>query len=402
MNRNRMYGRLVTFGCAGVLAVTLTAGLAPFHAPKNDVEWLAGQNGIEFGRHGTLLSAAPFRPGISANSSGSIEIWLEPALAAKRKTILSFDGSAHPGEPFAVLQDKSGIEVRRHNIDSAGTVRTGICDVAGVFHRNQPVFLTVTLAEHQTSVYVNGVSAKTCAVAGSSANNFTGKLVIANSPIVSNSWPGKLMGLAIYGEQLSPAETAQDYSGWTRQGKPELAASHVPAAVYSLEEHGGAVAHNQLDAATDLRIPEHYVVLHPAFLSPPWREYRPRWSYWADVAVNIAGLIPWGFCLAAYFYSVRRIHNVALWIVFLGFAVSLTIEVLQSWLPTRSSGTTDLFTNMLGTALGLLLYRWSAAQRLITKIRTKYRLVDGTELSGASGSSSDNERELAGQSLGQS
>jgi len=110
------------------------------------------------------------------------------------------------------------------------------------------------------------------------------------------------------------------------------------------------------------------VLFHQIFLEPFWQEYRPRWSYVEDCLINILGFVPLGFFFCAYWTSTRPIKRAALVATAFGLAVSLTIEVLQSFIPVRDSGTTDLMTNTFGTFLGVRLAGWSVARLLLARI----------------------------------
>jgi glycopeptide antibiotics resistance protein len=136
-------------------------------------------------------------------------------------------------------------------------------------------------------------------------------------------------------------------------------------ALYRFDEGGGNVVHNHVTSATDLIIPERFFVLHEQFLERPWDEFRNDRSYWKEVGINVAGFIPLGFFFCAYFSLVRRAEYPAAVTIVLGFAVSLTIEVLQAFLPTRDSGMTDLITNTFGTAAGVMAFRYKAFQAVL-------------------------------------
>jgi VanZ family protein len=149
--------------------------------------------------------------------------------------------------------------------------------------------------------------------------------------------------------------------------RPDVSALDGATALYLFKEDAGNTVHNQVDSTTGLVIPERFFVLHEPFLERPWNEYHPGWNYWKDIGVNIGGFIPFGFLFYAYFLLVHRIEHPAAVTVACGFAVSLTIEVLQAFLPTRNSGMTDLITNSIGTAIGVIVFRHKALQLAFAK-----------------------------------
>ena len=137
---------------------------------------------------------------------------------------------------------------------------------------------------------------------------------------------------------------------------------------YLFDEENGNVVHNEVDSVTDLLIPERFFVLHEKFLERPWDEFRPNWSYWKNIGINVIGFIPLGFFFYVYFSQVQRSENSAAFTIALGFAVSLSIEVLQAFLPTRDSGMTDLVTNTLGTAIGVMVFRHGVIQTVVAAV----------------------------------
>ena len=361
------FRRIVQALCVFAFGVIVIAGLWPFYPPRNEATWVENENAIRFGRHGSLLSAGNLTTNKSNDEGlGSIEVWLKPTVLHGSKTILAFDSTEHPGDPFKLIQSENDLVVQQRNIDDHGICRTAQFSVRDVFRPHEPVFVAITLGKHHADVYIRGVLALTSPILGTSTNNLTGRLVVGNSPDSDNSWSGEISGLAIYHRELRAARVAQQYQSWTIGQKPDRSQDEAPVAVYLFSEHGGTVIHNQLDAGTDLLIPARFFLLHQPFLEPAWRRFRfgwPGWGFWSDVLVNIAGFVPIGFFLLAYLSLLQSVKRSAAKTILLGFLLSLMIESLQWFLPTRDSDMTDLMSNTVGTVVGVSLYRCTGIQQ---------------------------------------
>lgn len=336
-----------------VLMGTLSAGLWPFHAPKNAVRWV-GDDGLALGRHGSVLVAQPLRSSnLTENGPCSLEIWLHPAAVHQSGTILALYHPWNFGVRFAVRQSLGDLVIGRGDPDHPQHVRHNRVYADDVFRRPGPVLATITSGTTGTTVYSNAALVKQFPRLKFSARDFAGQIILGNAPSTTDSWSGKLEGLAIYARELSTDEVEQHYSRWMEHS---VIPEQGTVALYLFNEGTGAVVHNWVDPATNLVIPDRFVVPNKQFLERPWDEYYPGRNYWENIAVNIFGFVPLGFSFCALFYTLQNVRKPVLSVVAFGFAVSLTIEVLQGFLPTRDSGMTDLLTNTLGTALGAFAF----------------------------------------------
>jgi hypothetical protein len=132
--------------------------------------------------------------------------------------------------------------------------------------------------------------------------------------------------------------------------------------------------------SADLVIPEQFTPYQRVYLGwdPDWAT---RNSDWMDVIVNVLGFIPFGLLMMLSLcrkglpdkngdgISKKRLAYIVLLTVVAGFVVSLAIEYLQAYLPSRDSSLRDLVTNTMGTMIGAVSAAWV--------IRKRNKLVTG-------------------------
>jgi hypothetical protein len=349
-----MTSKLLRPTCLLILCGVLVAGLWPFHAPKNQVRWLSSGAGIRFGDYGSITGAGTFRA--KADTPCSLEIWLKPKQADYSGTILAFYLLQTHVVSFDLRQSLGDLVVQRTNLDELHHARRSNIYVDDLFSHAKLVFVTISSGPEGTAVYADGSLVKKSRSFRFSRQNLTGQFIVGNAPATTDTWSGQLKGFAVYDRELTVDDVSRHYANWTRNEQADLAKNEAAGALYLFDEGKGTLVHNRVDSTTDLLIPDRFFVLRQQFLERPWDEFYPGWRYWKDVGVNVVGFIPFGFVFSVYFSAIEKIKRPTWLTIALGFAVSLTIEVLQAFLPTRDSGITDLITNTLGTALGATLW----------------------------------------------
>ncbi len=356
--------------CGLAILAVLIATLWPFDVfLPNRVSWLPEANGIRFGRAGVVVSEAPLSAsGTGSADSCSLEVLLRPAGVASVHTILSFYIPNTPGG-FRVRQYMDGLLVSYEFVDAEKRIRTTHFDVDHFFKPGELALLTITSGPHGTVVYKDGRRAQTFSWFTISPASLSGRMVMGTSGGRFEPWQGEVRGLSIYSRELAPAEALRDYTDWTNGGGAGTADLHGTIARYAFTERAGREIHNSVTSGPNLEIPTMFEVPFKPFLSSPVEDFEANWDYLLHFVENIAGFLPLGLLGCVYLAGTRSRGRAILFTIVAAAFLSLTIEVLQAYIPQRESDITDIISNTLGASLGAVLAQAKMLRPLLERTK---------------------------------
>jgi hypothetical protein len=226
-------------------------------------------------------------------------------------------------------------------------------------------FVTVTTGEEGTEVYLDGqfvIRKKDLTL--KIPNGSKTRLLLGNSVYGKQPWQGDIYGLAFYGHTLTDQDVAFHFNRWVQDRNFSFAKKDKPSVLYFFDEKEGLRALDHAGGNHDLEIPLKMQILKREILSPTWSKFKFNRSFIIDIVLNLVGFIPFGFVLSATLIKLGGTFekNDVLITVVLCFTLSLFIEIVQAWIPSRSSHMLDLILNTLGALIGAIIYRFFIVQ----------------------------------------
>jgi len=345
-----------------ILLGVLFFGLRPKGiAATNGANWISERPGIRFNKKG-IAYTDPFvesiEEGISDLNGFSIIIAFKPESFHEEG--FNFILSIHNGkncDQLLVGQWRSHIIIM--NGDDYPYKRKTHRITANIFFPTPRItFLTVSTCKEGTKVYIGSQLAKTNSdlILKIPKGDKT-RLILGNSVYGKHSWNGEIYGLAFYDYPLNANETVFHTKRWHKDQNLSFTEKNKPAVLYLFDEKRGKRAFDHGEGKLHLEIPPRMHALEKIILSPPWIGLKLNRNCFIDIILNIIGFIPLGFVLSATLIEINGTSKkrVVLMTVALCFIISLTIEIVQAWVPFRFSSMLDLMSNTSGSLIGALI-----------------------------------------------
>lgn len=348
---------------AALVVAMLIACLWPFNfVPRNNVEWLQKEPGVRFTGMGNVVSLDPLPPlsQLSTDGSLTVQVTARPAKLTNRYVpyILSFHSGTGPS-PLVIGAWRNSLIVRLGRAGGAERRQFREIGVGDALATGKTTVITVVAGASGTSVYLNGKSQRSVPNAFiETGEGDLGKLLIGMSPTAGNWWRGDILGLTIYGRSLTKDEVRESCKAFSSGGRIGQDMEDAIVASYDFSAGSGRIVADKSGQSTSLVIPSVFRPLRRVFLPSPSTDYWWSRSFSEDMILNILGFLPFG--LLGVWNARARTKIAEGWrsagVILSGCAFSLGVEVVQAFLPSRSSSLVDLCSNGVGTAVGVAVF----------------------------------------------
>ncbi len=324
---------------------------------QNQVQWFPSGNGLQFGRYAVAYTQGFF-------SDGGDGVSIEFAIESMRNDMPGFqillmihDGD--DGDQLIIGQWRSTLIVMNGN-DYSNKRR--LPRIAIPLNQTTQGLQLVSIVSNssKTMAYLDGdlKVEKRGLVLKYPSSADQARLVVANNLKGSQSWIGKIAGLALYDHALDHGCIKRHHRAWSDGHDFSVFKPDAPKLLYAFDQKHSNRVNDLMGTDIDLMIPKWFNVLDKCLLSYPKLQSIQTSSFIKDIALNLIGFIPFGILFAATLTQMDRLGAKMIWFsaVLVSFGFSLTIEVVQAWLPSRDSSVLDLILNSLGGLIGALFY----------------------------------------------
>jgi hypothetical protein len=359
-NKERVSIRFLLVAFFVILAAMIFGGLYPFNFfPPNRVQWVQNEPGLYFDGNG--IAYTDRKESISLKKAVSVDLLLKERGGSKNwgpKEIFSFyDGAVSPS--LLVGQWDGRIFIYSRFEKNEGHEWYKLFRTKHRFPKGKAHLITITFDGSEKAIYIDGQlsNRKNVRLNDRTQIDFSGGLLLGNSPRGKNGWMGEIKGLALYNRILKPDEILNHNKKVFNEGMNVLAETHGCLALYLFDEGEGNSAKSILTEPIPFSIPMKLNSLGLTMLTLPYNDMRFYAIGKTDFINNILFFVSFGLLFAAIIQKKYEVGYFAtlLIVVLGGGLLSCLIESFQLFLPTRYSGMADIFGNILGSGFGMFI-----------------------------------------------
>ncbi len=224
---------------------------------------------------------------------------------------------------------------------------------------NKILFLTISSNSTGTKLFLNGRLMKEKKSLRLklpiSSNSY---LILGNNIYETAPWTGDIFGFCLINKTLSIDEIKASYKSWIEKKSFSIFKKLNPIILYSFKNLSNEFIEDLGSCNCPLNVPVFmpFFKKHMNFFDNNSQDIQQNIS---DIVINFLGFIPLGFFSAFWLFknfSFKKEKVNFLVALFFCFFISLFIEVVQMWLPSRCSDISDIIFNVIGGACGILIF----------------------------------------------